>query len=840
MFGYSQEELLGQPIEILLPERFRKIHPQHHEGYFAAPHIRPMGTGLDLVGRRKDGSEFPVDVTLGPLKTEEGLLVISVIRDITERKHAEETLRESEEKYRTIIQTIEDGYYEVDIAGNFTFHNDSLCRILGYSPSELMGMNNQQYADAETSKQVYQAFNKVFRTGQPRQEFNWPIIRKDGTKRYIDTSIHLMRNATGKPVGFRGILRDITERKRAEKIQSTLFQISEATNLSSNLGGLLQTIHNVLGTLLDTTNFYIALYDQNSDRYSFPYFVDQHDQSDFTPQQLKKSLTDYVRRTGRPLLADQKVCRQLEEKSGVELVGTPSPIWLGVPLKTPNGVIGVVVVQSYTDATAYSEKDLELMTFVSGHIAMAIERKQAEQSLRKSEERSRTIFEQSNDAIFVVDPERDQILDVNAKACTMLSYSREELLSLPMSAIHPNQMSKFRTFAQRVFEQGHGQTDELTCLAKTGQCIPAEISASVVDEFADRPVILALVRDITERKRAGEALRASEASPAGAQRMSHVGSWDWDVEKNQAFCSDEYYRILGVPLGQSDWSFDKFLNCVHPEDRQRVKKAHGDALAGGKPYNTEYRIIRPDGSERIVSAQGEVSVDEAGQPTRMVGTVHDITERKQAEEALRQSTQRNAALIDAIPDMMFTLDRRGVYVDFVPANGLEPYAPPDQFLGRTVFEVLPPSLAQDVMRGVELALDSGRPERLEYELELDDGRHQYEARIVKSKEDEALAIVRDVTAQKRQEREEELRRVRDELEGRVEKEMLGKNPYGLTFREFTVLHLAANGAADKEIADQLGISTFTVSKHVANILGKMAASSRTEACVRALREGLLT
>ncbi len=289
MFGYSQEELLGQPIEILLPERFRKIHPQHHEGYFAAPHIRPMGTGLDLVGRRKDGSEFPVDVTLGPLKTEEGLLVISVIRDITERKHAEETLRESEEKYRTIIQTIEDGYYEVDIAGNFTFHNDSLCRILGYSPSELMGMNYQQYADAETSKQVYQAFNKVFRTGQPRQEFNWPIIRKDGTKRYIDTSIHLMRNATGKPVGFRGILRDITERKRAEKIQSTLFQISEATNLSSNLGGLLQTIHNVLGTLLDTTNFYIALYDQNSDRYSFPYFVDQHDKADIAPHNSRKA-----------------------------------------------------------------------------------------------------------------------------------------------------------------------------------------------------------------------------------------------------------------------------------------------------------------------------------------------------------------------------------------------------------------------------------------------------------------------------------------------------------------------------------------------------------------------
>ncbi len=128
----------------------------------------------------------------------------------------------------------------------------------------------------------------------------------------------------------------------------------------------------------------------------------------------------------------------------------------------------------------------------------------------------------------------------------------------------------------------------------------------------------------------------------------------------------------------------------------------------------------------------------------------------------------------------------------------------------------------------------------EYGLERDDGRHEYEARIVKSKDNEALVIVRDVTAVKRLEREEQLRRDRDNLEGTVEKQMLGKNPYGLTFREFTVLHLAANGEADKTIADQLGISTFTVSKHVANILGKMAAASRTEACVRALREGLLT
>ena len=150
------------------------------------------------------------------------------------------------------------------------------------------------------------------------------------------------------------------------------------------------------------------------------------------------------------------------------------------------------------------------------------------------------------------------------------------------------------------------------------------------------------------------------------------------------------------------------------------------------------------------------------------------------------------------------------------------------------FEVAFEWYATDVI-GLEVQLTS-----FEYDLEVDGGKREYEARIVKSKDDEALVIVRDVTAVKRLEREEELRRVRDELEGRVEKEMLGKNPYGLTFREFTVLHLAANGAADKAVAEQLGISSYTVGKHIARILLKMNAASRTEACVRAVREGFLS
>jgi diguanylate cyclase (GGDEF)-like protein/PAS domain S-box-containing protein len=144
-------------------------------------------------------------------------------------KRAEEALRQSEEKYRTILESIEEGYYEVDLAGNFTFFNDSICRLLGYSEEELMGMNNRQYTDQGNAKSLYKAFNQVYRTGKPGRGFDWEIIRRDGTKRYVETSVSLRKDSSGNPIGFRGIIRDITDRKRFEEIlrqeRETFFSI---------------------------------------------------------------------------------------------------------------------------------------------------------------------------------------------------------------------------------------------------------------------------------------------------------------------------------------------------------------------------------------------------------------------------------------------------------------------------------------------------------------------------------------------------------------------------------------------------------------------------------------
>ncbi len=154
----------------------------------------------------------------------------------SKRKEMEQALLHSQEKYQNILENIEDGYYEVDLAGNFTFFNSSLCRIIGYPKEEMIGMDNRQYTDKEGAKKLFHVFNQVYKTGEPSKEFDWQIIRKDGTKRHIEASVSLLKDSSGNASGFRGIVRDITERKEIEdKLRESEQMFRTLTEQSSDI-----------------------------------------------------------------------------------------------------------------------------------------------------------------------------------------------------------------------------------------------------------------------------------------------------------------------------------------------------------------------------------------------------------------------------------------------------------------------------------------------------------------------------------------------------------------------------------------------------------------------------
>jgi PAS domain S-box-containing protein len=212
IFGYTEDEILnlgrGGIVDTSDPRYPSALEERAKTGRFRG----------ELMFIRKDGTKFPADISTSVFRDKEGQLRTStIIRDITKQKQAVEALRLSEERYRTIIETIEDGYYEVDLAGNLTYFNDTIVRIHEYPRAELLGMNNRQYTDAKNSKILFKDFNRVYRTGEPSKGTHYEIITKGGGRKNLESSVSLIRDSNGNPVGFRGIVRDVTELMQAQK-----------------------------------------------------------------------------------------------------------------------------------------------------------------------------------------------------------------------------------------------------------------------------------------------------------------------------------------------------------------------------------------------------------------------------------------------------------------------------------------------------------------------------------------------------------------------------------------------------------------------------------------------
>ncbi|MGB6607153.1 MAG: PAS domain S-box protein [Atribacterota bacterium] len=311
--------------------------------------------------------------------------VSSQIATAIKRKQDEEALYKSQQEFASLFRNSPEALVYVDEKSNILDINSQFTKLFGYTLEEIKGknINDGMIHPQDKMGEVKDLYQKSLSSSY----YNDESMRKKKDGFLFPVSISSSSVVIdGKPTGRIISYRNITERKQNEKLQEVLYNISKAANSPIFLNQLYKTIHQELGTIIDTTNFYIALVDEKESKIFFPYHVDEKD-DDFPILKFNttNTLTTYVIKTGRPLLNDNNQYKEMLAQGILTAMGTTADksIWLGVPLKVEDKVIGAMVVQSYTDSQLYSEKDIKIMEFVSEQVTTAIERKRVEEELRR-------------------------------------------------------------------------------------------------------------------------------------------------------------------------------------------------------------------------------------------------------------------------------------------------------------------------------------------------------------------------------------------------------------------------------------------------------------------------
>src|SRR6266545_270846 len=549
------------------------------------------------------------------------------------------------------LESTADGILVVDLDGNIVAHNrhfEEMWRL----PPALIAANNdaagrrrlvdhlrEQLVDPELFVDGIQD-----RYAEPQADSFDVLVFKDGRvlERY---SIPLRLD--GRSVGGVWCINDVTARRRAECVQEAVYRISHTAHTAENLGELLRAIHEIVGELMPAKNFYVSLYDAAKNRLEFPYFVDEIDPTcDVKPRKLRKGLTEYVLRTGQPLLATPEVYERLVTAGEAELIGAPSIDWLGVPLKVKDRAIGVVVTQTYSPGVRYGESERDILTFVSSQMAMAIERKRVEDAWRQQSELLQRIVDNIPVMLVFLD-EQGRLNWGNREWTRTLGYDVADARARDIFAeLYPDPRER-----QRVRDSigaPVGQWTDFRTRTRHG--------ATLDTIWANAPLTgggwLAIGMDVTDRKRAEERYRSFIAqSSEGVSRLEIDPPVPISLTEEEqvdrlyaggriAECNDAMARMYG--LGEASELLGTRLSDLHnvtdPANREQIRAF---IRAGYRVSDSETREHDREGRPRVF-LNNVVGFVENGQLVRVWGTQRDVTEQRHLEEQFRQAQKMEA------------------------------------------------------------------------------------------------------------------------------------------------------------------------------------------------------
>jgi len=413
------------------------------------------------------------------------------------------------------------------------------------------------------------------------------------------------------------------------------YRIAEAAMRATDLRELYGRVHAIVRDLMPAENLYFALWDRPSGTVTFPYFVDDLDPAP-EPRKLRRGLTEYVLRTEKPLLLDRELLHELEASGDVEPIGTDSLDWLGAPLSGAEGVFGVLAIQIYEGDRRYTPEERDLLVFVSGQVAMAIERRAAEDALRISGEKFTKVFQASPDAINLSQLENGTYLDVSEGFTRLTGWTREETLGRSVLDlgiwVHPEDRDRA---VNLIREHGEFTGLEAAFRRKDGGILTGLMSGKIM-EIDGTACLLSITRDISDRKAAEQALLAERSLFVGGPVM--VIRWrveeGWPVD----YVSPNIQAILGYPAEDLVSGRVSYNSLVHPDEVMAIHEAAAAFKAKGLThYEQQYRLRTADGEYRWFYDFSVAVPSHGSDPGCHLGYLLDLTDRRRTEEALRRT-----------------------------------------------------------------------------------------------------------------------------------------------------------------------------------------------------------
>ena len=567
---------------------------------------------------------------------------ILIGEDISDKKKIIKAIKEGNEQLEDFFENANDLIQFFSLDGSILFVNKAWKNTLGYTEEEIKELNFIDIIHPDHRTDTIRYLENI-KQGISTERFE--TIFTTSTKKTIQVICSVnVKYENGTPIGFRGIFHDNTERIRAERAQNLYYKIAGHTINSENLENLLYNIHQELKTMIAVNNFHVALVDKENRILNFPYYVDENHGGKVTTYQrtVGKGLTEFSFFNDKPTFLYEEDILKLADEGTVELMGPVPKIWIGVPLKLENRTIGVICVKSHSDRNKYKQRHLELLDFISGQIAIAIERKRNEEKIIEQTARLNAIFQSSSHLIWSVNKAR-ALTSFNQNYAEAIYQKYDVYPEIEADGGRPKVMmlsdDMYHDLVNEKYQlafQGKAQHFELKSTDKSGYDIWRETYLNPIFLPDGRiEEVSGISHDITEKKRWEIALQESEEKFRNIFESFQDIYFRTDIYGKITMVSPSGFEISGYTEEEVIGKHITVFN-VNPKKQTNLIKR---LLRTGTVRNYENNLILKDGSVMQSISNIRLIYNKEGKPVAVDGVVRDITYLKKASEELYKAKE---------------------------------------------------------------------------------------------------------------------------------------------------------------------------------------------------------